>query len=119
MRKSFSHYNAIFARQFNAMNAEAEYKIDGKGRKVRVFTQAQPLTREIVRHFYLNTRVVEVEDALETIGYNGTKYAIDNGYLKEFAGQPGLLWVTAKAAQAYDLPPVRVGNGAVVNQIAA
>lgn len=105
-------FNASFMKAFGALTAEPTFTTDSKGRKVRVFTKDAPLSREIVRHFYLYNRCVEIEDILENIGENGLAHALKSGYLKPCALSKGRFWITKACAKNYDLPNYRLLGGA-------
>lgn len=101
-----SRLEQIAARAYTAF----QYREDSKGRKVRVFTKDAPLSWDEVRQFYLNRRVVDDEEALETIGYNGLRAQLASGNLVRHGA---FYWITKKAATRYKLPLPVVGNGAV------
>lgn len=102
-----ARFNREFARTFCAASAAPEYRTDGKGRKVRVFTQDNPLTRDQVRFFYLNKRGFDEEECLEALGYNGFRTQVQSGNLVKC----GLFYmVSTRAAKNYDLPRPVVGG---------
>lgn len=94
-----------------------EFRIDSKGRKVRVFTASAPLDEKTVAHFYKNNRQVEEDDALEVIGYHGLRYAIQAGHLVP-AKVKGAFYVTAKGAAAYGLDRPVLLSGVVADWLA-
>ena len=98
------------ARAYAAATAAPQYRTDSRGRTVRVFTRDAPLSWEQVRNFLVNKRVVEEDEALEEIGYNGFRTQIASGTLVKHGN---FYWITARAAARYDLPKPTVANGAV------
>lgn len=103
-------FEARVAAAYNAATEEPQYRTDVQGRTVRVFTKENPLSWEDVRHFYMNRRVVEEDECLEAIGYNGFRTQVASGNIRKMSG---FYWVTKKAATRYKLPRPVVANGAV------
>lgn len=98
------------ARAVSAALEAPQYREDSRGNKVRVFSKDAPLSWDEVRHFYLNRRVVDEEEALEAIGYNGFRTQVQSGNLVKSGA---FYWVTKKAAARYKLPLPVVSTGAV------
>lgn len=109
----------VFSKTYSALNSKPLYRTDSKGRKVRVFKKDAPLTIEALTTFYKNSvRATDERTALETIGYNATRYAIANGYLVP-VNTFGVLAISAKAAKTYNLPKPRLlSDGPRVNWLA-
>jgi hypothetical protein len=84
-----------------------QYKIDAKGRKVRITNNIDRVTREDVQRLLANIRAVDIDDILEQCGENVLPYMLAKGYLKPVIYTPGrpitLYWITKEAAKAYDL----------------
>lgn len=107
MTTATDRFNAAFTRAYSALNAEPEFRYDGKGRKVRVFSKDAPLTRDCVRSFYYGVRVVDEEECLETLGYNGFRTQVNSGNLVK---RGSFYWVTKRAGKHYNLPKPTAGG---------
>lgn len=95
---------AAMVREAAIVNAPIEYRIDSKGRKVRVPSAARPISYAEVRDMLLHNRVLEVEVILEAVGPSTFAYMKKAGQLVEDTGAADRFWITKKAAVQYDLP---------------
>ncbi len=112
-RKSYAdrtRYDRRIAKAYNGAFSNVlgqNFRIDEKtGRKIRVFTREHWCGSEAVRRWLLNNRVVEIDDALEHISDGVLRWLIRDGYLRADGNGAGYFWITRKAAEKYDLPPV-------------
>ena len=112
-RKSYAdrtRYDRRIARAYNGAFSNLlgqDFRIDEKtGRKIRVFTPEHWCGSEEVRRWLLNNRVIEIEDALEHISDSVLRWLIRDAYLRADGTGAGYFWITRKAADKYDLPPV-------------
>ncbi len=112
-RKSYADrtcYDRRIAKAYNGAFSNVlghDFRIDEKtGRKIRVFTREHWCGSEDVRRWLLNNRVVEIDDALEHISDSVLRWMIRDCYLREDGNGAGYFWITRKAADKYDLPPV-------------
>lgn len=112
-RKSYAdrtRYDRRIAKAYNGAFSNVlghDFRIDEKtGRKIRIFTRDHWCGPEEVRRWLLNNRTVEIEDALEHISDGVLRWLIRDGYLRADGNGAGYFWITRKAAEKYDLPPV-------------
>jgi hypothetical protein len=96
---------AILAKAFSGAY-DPQFETDAKGRKVRKPVADAPVELEDVRFALLNNRVVEEDDMLEAVGKGVLRYLVDNKMLVPSQTVSGLLWVTTKAKERYNLRPV-------------
>ncbi len=111
-RKSYAQrtrYDRRIAKAYNGAYTNFlgdKLRIDKKtGRKIRVFTREHWCGPEEVRRWLLDTRIVDIEDALEHVSEGVLRWLIRDGYLRKDPAA-GYFWITRKAADKYDLPPV-------------
>ena len=112
-RKSYAdrtRYDRRIAKAYNGAFSNLlghDFRIDQKtGRKIRIFTREHWCGPEDVRRWLLNNRVIEIDDALEHISDGVLRWLIRDGYLRAHGNGAGYFWITRKAAEKYDLPPV-------------
>jgi hypothetical protein len=97
----FNKFNEVFQATRALLNAPIEYRLDSKGRKVRIPNANQPVSAEEVKALFLNMRVLEEEEVLESLGKGVMDYMLKVGQLEK---DGPLLWITKACAVAYSLP---------------
>lgn len=86
----------------SAFTAAPEYRIDSKGRKVRVFTSVAPCSEQDVFNTLQWNRVVTEDECLEGVGQSVFQYMIKVGYLRKDT-RADYYWVTKACAEKYNL----------------
>jgi hypothetical protein len=100
----FQSFNATFAAKYAALTAPIEYRVDSKGRKVRLPNADRPVTTEETVLLLKYMRAIEEEEVLEALGKGAMEYMVKAGQLVRDAACPTRLWISKKCAEAYRLP---------------
>jgi hypothetical protein len=101
--KHFAHAMAVATA---AMHGPV-YQENNDGSRVRVWRDGavEPVTKDDVRSWLLNLRVVDTQEGLEFVRASYIKLMIQIGELRRDA-RHSYYWITEKAAKRYDLPEV-------------
>lgn len=107
MAKKMNKFEAALSGALAAVkSAQAEYRTDAQGRKVRVWSDLVPCTNEDIRDALVGKQAIEEGEALEAFGANVLAMQVRVGRLYDMGH--GTYAVTLDAQKYFDLPKKRV-----------
>lgn len=106
MAKKISRFETAISGALAALrSAEKVYEVDAKGRKVRVWSEARPCTKEDIYEVLAGQRTISEEEALEGFGPHVLRAQIGADRLYPMGN--GVYAVTLNAQKVLGLPKKR------------